>query len=400
MTKRILLAAITASSALTSGLAWADENANVSSNDSSNVSSNIVTSALANGTITGEVYVGFFDKGYDLDNSSAASGYSASDIELDELRLGYSTRISDSTELGIEIELESDDVIYDLFVAKSINDTTTITAGRFKQIASRDAAIERSDNPLTTSVSLLDIAAEADDTTVNGYALDDLALLTAGFARRVDGVELKTASESGLNGTFSLYKGGNDSTDGDFKRNFGLAGSTGWQAIGDERQYGFTAAWFLQDGDQSDTSNSADSHGYSFTANLATEFFAGSITYAGSEVDVEQLGVTTTNDVDGITIAGVINLYDAQRSTDQYGILQRPTALEDELSCEAGFNISTTSIDDGTNTIDVNTISIAFNAYYGAYTKLYITWSEEEWEFDGGKNYVVDQLAIGARLDF
>ena len=199
MTKRILLAAITASSALTSGLAWADENANVSSNDSSNVSNNIVTSALANGTITGEVYVGFFDKGYDLDNSSAASGYSASDIELDELRLGYSTRISDSTELGIEIELESDDVIYDLFVAKSINDTTTITAGRFKQIASRSAAMERSDNPLTTSVSLLDIAADANDTTVNGNALDDLALLTAGFARRVDGVELKTASESGLN---------------------------------------------------------------------------------------------------------------------------------------------------------------------------------------------------------
>jgi hypothetical protein len=68
MTKRILLAAITASSALTSGLAWADESANVSSN----ASSNVVTSALANGTINGEVYVGFFDKGYDLDNSSAA----------------------------------------------------------------------------------------------------------------------------------------------------------------------------------------------------------------------------------------------------------------------------------------------------------------------------------------
>ncbi len=396
MTKRILLAAITASSALTSSFTWADENANVSNN----APNNMVTSALANGTINGEVYVGFFDKGYDLDNSSAANGYSVSDIELDELRLGFNTRISDSTELGIEIELESDDVIYDLFVAKSINDTTTITAGRFKQIASRDAATERSDNPLTTSVSLLDIAAEANDTTVNGYTLDDLALLTAGFARRVDGVELKTASESGLNGTFSLYKGGNDSTDGDFKRNFGLAGSTGWQAIGDERQYGFTAAWFLQDGDQSDISNSADSHGYSFTANLATEFFAGSITYSGSEVDVEQLGVTSTNDVDGIAIAGVINLYDAQRSFDQYGILQRPTALEDELSCEAGFNVSTTSIDDGTNTIDVNTIGVAFNAYYGAYTKLYITWSEEEWEFDGGKNYVVDQLAIGARLDF
>ena len=82
----------------------------------------------------------------------------------------------------------------------------------------------------------------------------------------------------------------------------------------------------------------------------------------------------------GIAIAGVINLYDAQRSFDQYGILQqRPTALEDELSCEAGFNVSTTSIDDdGTNTIDVNTIGVAFNAYYGAYTKLYITWSEEE----------------------
>ena len=337
--------------------------------------SNAVSSALANGTVSGEVYGAY--------RSEDDDGVDSSDFDLDVLRIGYTTNVNDSTELGIEVEWALGDgpgendqtIIRDLYVAKAINDNTTVTVGRFKQLADRNVAVEQSDALFTT------LALEA----------DALGL------RRIDGVEIKHANASGLNGTLSVYKGGEDTSGGDTERNFGYAASLGWQGGADDLSFGVTAAAFQVDGDDSGAASTEDS-GYSIILNAAMGPVVASLEYLDT---TEESTGNEDVDVDGIVIQGAFNLGGASRSFDNYGVLQGPTVAKGDMGYEIGFAYSTgTEEENGFLDVDQDAMGIVLNAYCGPNTKWFLSYTDVETDNGVGADQEFDQIALGARLDF
>ena len=346
--------------------------------------SNAVSSALANGTVSGEVYGAYRQNGID-------GGADSSDIDLDILRLGYSTSVNDSTELGIEVEWMLDEngntatEIRDLFVAKSVSDNTTVTVGRFKQTADRNAAVEQSDALFTSSVS--------GPALLGGVLGAGLSSDVANLERRIDGVEVKSANASGLNGTVSIYKGGNDTSGGDSDRQLSYAGSLGWQGGSDDLSFGATVALFKEDG--GDTGQEAD--GYSLIVNGAMGPVVASLTYADR---TQETNGAADVDYDSIGIAGAFNLGGASRSFDNYGVLQGPSVASGDMAYEIGFNYNSATVEEGAGEYDADDMGIVLNAYCGPNTKVYLSYTDQEWDFGAGGTAEFDQIALGARLDF
>ena len=346
--------------------------------------SNAVSSALANGTVSGEVYGAYRQDGID-------GGADSSDIDLDILRLGYSTSVNDSTELGIEVEWMLDEngntatEIRDLFVAKSVSDNTTVTVGRFKQTADRNAAVEQSDALFTSSVS--------GPALLGGALGAGLSSDVANLERRIDGVEVKSANASGLNGTVSIYKGGNDTSGGDSDRQLSYAGSLGWQGGSDDLSFGATVALFKEDG--GDTGQEAD--GYSLIFNAAMGPVVAALTYA-DRTQENNSGVDV--DFDSIGVAGAFNLGGASRSFDNYGVLQGPSVASGDMAYEIGFNYNSATVEEGAGEYDADDMGIVLNAYCGPNTKVYLSYTDQEWDFGAGGTAEFDQIALGARLDF
>jgi len=349
--------------------------------------SNAVSSALANGTVSGEVYGAYRQDGID-------GGADSSDIDLDILRLGYSTNVNDSTELGIEVEWMLDEngntatEIRDLFVAKSVSDNTTVTVGRFKQTADRNAAVEQSDALFTSSVS---------GPALLGALGNGLSADVANLERRIDGVEVTSANASGLNGTVSIYKDGNDTSGGDSDRQLSYAGSLGWQGGSDDLSFGATVALFKEDG--GDTGQEAD--GYSLIVNGAMGPVVASLTYADR---TQETNGAADVDYDSIGVAGAFNLGGASRSFDNYGVLQGPSVASGDMAYEIGFNYNSASVEGSTFALgsdyDADAMGIVLNAYCGPNTKVYLSYTDEEWDFGAGTTAEFDQIALGARLDF
>ncbi|MDA7687946.1 porin [Pseudomonadales bacterium] len=360
--------------------------------------SNAVSSALANGTVSGEVYGGYTNVGIDSNVTDPEADTNISDFDLDILRLGYNTNISDSTELGIEVEWtlgdgpgqNSETRIRDLFVAKSINDNTTVTLGRFKQLADRNEAVEESDAIFTGSVSGPSTLQSIADFEETG---EDLESDVANLARRIDGIEVKHANASGLNGTVSIYKGGNDTSGGDSDRQLSYAGSLGWQGGSDDLSFGATVALFKEDG--GDTGQEAD--GYSLIVNGAMGPVVASLTYADR---TQETNGAADVDYDSIGVAGAFNLGGASRSFDNYGVLQGPSVASGDMAYEIGFNYNSATVEEGAGEYDADDMGIVLNAYCGPNTKVYLSYTDQEWDFGAGGTAEFDQIALGARLDF
>ncbi|RZV48909.1 MAG: hypothetical protein EX270_13475, partial [Pseudomonadales bacterium] len=190
-----------------------------------------VSSALSSAKVSGEVYGAYRSQTTDV----GATSTDVSDFDLEEARLGITANLDDDTELGVEMGWDTGDgfggnsgtLLRDLYVAKSYGNAV-VTAGRFKQVADRDNNVEKSDALFTLP--------------------GEVSLSSLGAMRRIDGVEVKSTFEGGLHGSLALYKGGNDFTGGDIEREFGYAGSFGWQGGNDDASFGATVSLFDEAG--------------------------------------------------------------------------------------------------------------------------------------------------------
>jgi len=386
-----------------------------------------ITTALANGTISGEAYGGYRtgtieDQDNELGLGSTDSDFSDGDI--DKLRLGFNAQIMENVEFGIEAEWNAGDhadessttTIRDLYIAKTYGDTV-VTAGRFKQIADRTAAIEESDSIIAESALDAGVAAFADQVLSGAPASFTLDVaefigeirweLAPSATRRVDGIEVKHANASGLNGSLAFYKGGVDSSGADMERNWGYSGSIGWQGSADDIQFGVTLAAYQEDSDESDAI-AYESSGFSATVNADFGLAVAILGYSDNEIESEN-GASADASQDGFNAQVAVDLGGAARNFDKYGVLGAPELAANEWGFEFGLTYSQIEHENdgysgallgGTFDADLDQLGVGINAYHGLNKKVYLQYVDGELDFDGGGSVEVDQILLGGRIDF
>lgn len=412
MKRTNLTIAIAAAALASTSLVYADGHA-----------SNTIKTALADSTLTGQVYGGYQNNENEFVSGTPAAVTTSegSDFGLEEARLGLISQVKDNVELGIEMiwnagagpGQNSQTVINDLYLKKDYGNTS-VYVGRFKQVADRRSAVERSD-AIFTGLNL--------DTGFGGISF---ATTTLG-PRRADGVQVSSFNDAGFHGSAAIIKAGVDTendanNNSDSTRKFGYSLTGGWIGGDDNLQFGVTLGYAQNDGDEdsdsgADTSSESDSSGYSIQTILATGPFVGGLNYNDGETESESRNGTTRstedNDADGYNLWGAFNLLNAERSFDQYGVLQGPNLSKGEIGYEVGLSYgsgdSATEENDGLGTptsftkseSELDAWSLAFNVYTGENCKWFFQYSQVESE-QGGNSLDLESTSftLGGRLSF
>lgn len=369
-----------------------------------------ITSALKNGKLTGQVYGGL-TRTREVDSTVPATTTQKetdSELDFDFLRMGYVATVKDNVEYGVEIQLDpgndvdssSNVTIRDLYIAKDIGNEI-VTLGRFKPIYDRTDAIEQSDALFTDpSIGL-----------------------------RIDGIEIKGVLPIGLNYSASFKKAGtklvltNDSgnTDSDLQDTFGFSTSLGWQGTNNNVQFGGYLAINTEDGnDTTDKTNgiaTVDNNlatdTFIFAGNISAGFFNGILHYSEIEEELDDsiTQTITTTERDGYTAYASFNLGGANRSFNDYGVLQGPKLSKDQWGQEIVVKYGQSTLELSDNGVlapvqtEIDIFGIGYNAYCNEYTKIYALFEKVENAaktkgVQGSTNENVETISIGLRLAF
>lgn len=379
--------------------------------------SNSVTSALANGKLTGQVYGGLTRSTTEVEDSKVDPKTTNEDtdteFDFDYIRMGYIATVKEDVEFGIEAQLDpgndvnssSSVTIRDLYGKKSFGNNA-VTLGRFKPIYDREA--EQSDALFTNP--------------------------TTGM--RIDGVEFKGFQDTGLNYSASIQKGGlvdedssgSGNSDDETEDNFGISLSAGWQGGDNGLKFGGFIAFDQTDGDETSSKNTVtdvttvteeeETDKFIIGGNLDAGTIVAILRYTDTEVE-DKSGNTssgftsTTTETDGFTLSGAFDLGGANRSFDQFGVLQGPKVANGEWGQEIVLHFSQTDTEWSQSGVspsasidtETDTFGIGYNAYCGKYTKLYALYETSESEAEeenvtGSIDTDGDTFTLGLRLAF
>ena len=354
---------------------------------------------------------------------------SSSDFGNERLRLSLEADVAEDTIIRVELEWNPDSssrtVTTDLFLQKDYG-STTVTAGRFKQLMNAEDYVEISDRVF----------------------FDSSSSLMSGPMRRVDGFAAHW-NDGGFHAAATLFEGGLEVEetdifipavdpddipasieDLDIESQFGYSLRGGWLGQIDNVQIGISASHF--DEDRGDSSNTdVDSFGTT-RSDFDTEasghviegiFKAGALVaglnYSDTEVEfsshfadfdtngvlIDSFSNTSDTDSDGWAVWGVWNIENADRSISPFGVLQGPQLSAGQKGYELGIRLTSSESDSHLTNIpflgadpavsegeeEIDTFTISLNAYCGEFTKWYVEYSTSDGD---------DSSRFGTDLDF
>ena len=380
-----------------------------------------------------QVFGGYMDREWDIEGGG---DFDESDFDFDRARIGVTGIVKENVSYGLEVEWllhdadltgsqdssstspgstqqdENDVRVNKAYLLKQKGDITLIL-GRYKQAADRGNHIRLADRVFNTyspsaygpiGMTVGDISS---DLGINSqFAIDQI-----GADRHVDGAGINYVGESGIHGSFNIYKGGVNEESDELSRNFGYAGSIGWLGGDNDMQFGVTLSAFQEDGSeveggagQSDAE--LENSGMTLEAVFGTGPINAGLTYGDASIEFDDpddiLGGGAIDDdeleIDNIGIWVVYDVLNAARDFNPMAVLGGPSVAPQDLGVEFGARYSKGEIDlDGVGDADQESYGIAVNVYCGSFTKWFFEYDASEYGDSG--EVEITTFSIGGRVD-